>query len=191
MSLLGRLIMVADEWPELGSSIVVKLSHGWYHGTLEELDASVLVATDCVFRQCLARVQDPLYPSGEPQEPTVPYDCVQWGRATWPATRHLTHLIRTRQATKEMMGRAMELGLEHIVGVAVRCGANTYHLSWPARHHMIVQMLTQTASLNGEYEQGFWTSSERYCSRREAAILARDAGQTVVQRPQLFSEDLW
>jgi len=88
------------------------------------------------------------------------------------------------------MQLARELGVEHITGVAIRQQGRVYRLSWPARHHMILHLLSQTVGLD-DHDQGFWTSRDRYVSREEAAELARAAGQTVSQRQQLFSEDLW
>lgn len=188
----GRLIIDSTMRPELGSLVVIQLSHGWYYGSLIELGAFVLVGEDCNFIRCRAAVQDLLYPPDEPQEPPGHYDCLEWDRAMWAATRALTQQIRERSATQLMMERAQRLGVEHIVGVAVRHKGRVYQLSWPARHHTILHMLQQTVGLEGgEQDQGFWTSRGRYVSRQEGAALARAAGQTISRRFQLFSEDLW
>lgn len=198
VDLPGRLIVDSNARPELGSSVVVKLAHGWYYGSLLELGTSVLVGGDCNFIRCRAAVQDPMYPPGDPSEPHGHYDCLEWDRGMWAVTRKLIEEIRTGRQTYEMMQRAKASGLEHIVGVAIRVkdrtGDTVYHLGWPARHHTILHMLAQTIGLKdgvGEHDQGFWTSQDRYVSRREAAELARAAGQTVSRRTGLFSEDVW
>jgi hypothetical protein len=194
----GRLIVDTNVRPELGSEIVVKLAHGWYHGTILELGSSVLVGGDSNFIRCRAVVQDPMYLPGEPNEPEGQYDCLEWDRAMWSVTRKLIEEIRTSHQTYSMMQRAAASGLEHIVGVGIRVharlGSTVYQLSWPARHHTILHMLSQTIGVKesiGEHDQGFMTSSGRYVSRTEAAKIARAAGQTVSQRSSLFSEDLW
>lgn len=113
----------------------------------------------------------------------------------WATTRELNEYIRTSHGTYEMMERAKKSGLEYIEGVAIRRKGIVYRLGWPARHHTIIHMLSQTVGVNeniGEHDQGFFTNvGERYVSRREAADIARAAGQTVSQRTSLFSEDLW
>lgn len=193
----GRLFVTSSLLPQLGAEVVVKLAHGWYHGTVLELGPSVLVVNENNFFPCRAAVQDPLYPPGEPSEPEGHYDCLEWAHATWPVTRKLIEELRTSHQTHSMMRRAEAIGLEYIVGVAIRVqdrtGTVVYRLGWPARHHTILNMLSQTVGVGqvGEHDQGFWTSRERYVSRRQAADLARAAGQTVSQRSLLFSEDLW
>lgn len=186
----GRLIVDSNQRPELGSLVVIELPHGWYHGSLVELGVSTLVGESYHFIRCRAAVQDPMYPATEPQDPPGNYVCREWDRAMWATTRELTRRIREGRSTLEMMERAKEFGVEYITGVAIRQDGRVYQLGWPARHHTILHMLNQTIGLS-EHDQGFLTSLGRYVDRQEAAGLARAAGQTVSQRQQLFSEDLW
>ena len=43
----------------------------------------------------------------------------------------------------------------------------------------------------GEYIQGFLTNKNRFVDRKEAAIIAFDAGQIEKQKQTLYSEDLY
>ena len=82
-------------------------------------------------------------------------------------------------------------GIEHITHVAIQKEDKVYRLCWPARHHHVLHMLSQTVGDIGKHEQGFVTSTERFVTREEAAEIARAAGQTTMTRSMLFSEDVW
>ena len=43
----------------------------------------------------------------------------------------------------------------------------------------------------GKYESGFLTSQNRFVGRKEAAIIAFNAGQISYKKPRLYSEDIY
>jgi len=71
------------------------------------------------------------------------------------------------------------------------------------RHHDVISTVKALSNLRtvtfsedavGEFEQGFMTSLNRFVSRSEAALIAKEAGQLregVVSVQKLFSEDLY
>lgn len=61
------------------------------------------------------------------------------------------------------------------------------------RHHVcfVTIMHTFPNRDKNNIKQGFLTSDNRFVSRIEAAKIAYDCGQTEIQLPSLFSEDLW
>lgn len=89
---------------------------------------------------------------------------------------------------------------ERIVAVACRVDAPctdspagkfrvTVTLPWPARHHSILWGFGRVQP----DDQGFLTSAGRFVGRREAAEIAKAAGQVekLIAEPDLYSEDLW
>jgi hypothetical protein len=68
------------------------------------------------------------------------------------------------------------------------------------RHANIIAQMQATMGLRsvikgdnsvGYYEQGFLTSDNIFVDRFEAAKIAFESGQLKIQKPYLFSEDLW
>jgi hypothetical protein len=80
---------------------------------------------------------------------------------------------------------------EEIVRAAVRYDGIVWSLPRPARHHHIIAAHAVVTLRCGSGEQGFLTSEGRFVNRRAAAEIAWIAGQTAVERYELFSEDLW
>jgi hypothetical protein len=194
----GRLPLSSSPLPQVLDQCVVKLRHGWYAGFFTHVDPTLLHDSPVgPHYKCRVQINDDLYPKGDPWEPPdAYYECLAWGeQSMWELLAQVTRMMRTHASTHLMMQRAEKLGVEHIVGVAIRRKGVVYRLGWPARHHTILHMLCQTLGVEedlGEHDQGFWTSvDERYVSRQEAAVIARAAGQTVSTRSRLFSEDLW
>lgn len=95
----------------------------------------------------------------------------------------------------ERMDELRKQRVEHIVGVAIKVGDDVYRLMWPCRHCHVMHMLSQTLpdwlQREPRHVQGFITDADRFLNREEAANLARNNAQTVSQRRELYSEDLW
>lgn len=85
---------------------------------------------------------------------------------------------------------------ERIISVAISAFGVISSLPAPARHHDVLRKLYDfNPLLLGPDTQGFMTSAGRYVNRRDAAMIAIEAGQVVstdlISAPELFSEDLW
>lgn len=92
---------------------------------------------------------------------------------------------------------------ERIVAAAVQYRGITLSLQPPARHHTILQTMDilvgiSQDELHSAY-QGFLTSEGRYVNRVEAYYMAYKTNQFKgelasrrnMEKPELFSEDLW
>lgn len=84
-----------------------------------------------------------------------------------------------------------------IVAAAIMHGMQAWSLEPPARHHDVMRSMWEAGIQDpGKGEQGFLTEHGEFVGRREAAIIARNAGQIGGRKrtdpqDQLFSEDLW
>jgi hypothetical protein len=82
---------------------------------------------------------------------------------------------------------------ERIVAAAILYREMIITLPPPARHGTLIAVMTHAF---GEVDimprmQGFVTSTGRYVGRKEAALIAFDAGQITDLKPELYSEDVW
>ena len=64
-------------------------------------------------------------------------------------------------------------------------------------HHNIINTVVILSGLpmhhigNGDHDDGFLTSTNRFVGREEAARIALSAGQIAKPKPELYSEDLY
>jgi len=87
-----------------------------------------------------------------------------------------------------------------IIGVVIKdSSGKVFEGNKPKRHSDLVKNMAEFYK-NLSYDempkivfQGFITNDRKILSREEAYILARQNGQTMVERPggKLYSEDLW
>lgn len=84
---------------------------------------------------------------------------------------------------------------EYIIGVAIIVNDIIYKMNKPNRHHDLIHMVYEET---GEYvktqSQGFITNKDRYVTREEALIIAKQADQLLERHnhlTKLFSESLW
>ncbi len=85
---------------------------------------------------------------------------------------------------------------ETIVAAAIFHDGVTYWVMPPGRHHNVCHlMIEQGLTTDTMRLQGFVTSTGRFVDRREAAVIARNAGQLLLVKTNptdlLFSEDVW
>lgn len=83
---------------------------------------------------------------------------------------------------------------ERIISVAISSFGIVASLPAPARHGDVLRKLHDFNPLVvGAERQGFLTNAGRFVNRRDAAVLALEAGQVVklISPPELYSEDLW
>lgn len=84
---------------------------------------------------------------------------------------------------------------ERITGVALlREDGAMWSLPAPSRHFHLFALIAFQGTEAEPCEQGFSTSQGRFVDRKEAIVLAREAGQPIRKRDnptQLYSEDLW
>lgn len=85
---------------------------------------------------------------------------------------------------------------EEIRAAAILQEGHIYTLSPPARHPDIIHWMTHVLEVVPPVcgEQGFYTTRSRFVDRKDAAQLAREAGQlksALIAPPHLYSEDLW
>jgi hypothetical protein len=85
---------------------------------------------------------------------------------------------------------------EHIVRAAIRHEGDgmVYSMPRPNRHPNIIALLVKMGSRKPiKGAQGFVTSTGRFVDRKEAALIAKEAGQVtkLIAEPNLYSEDLW
>ena len=85
---------------------------------------------------------------------------------------------------------------ETIVAAAIEHEGTIYHVPPPGRHHHICHKMVLELGLpvNAQRNQGFLTNTGRFVGRREAADIARAAGQIIKKtgpENELFSEDVW
>ena len=85
--------------------------------------------------------------------------------------------------------------METIEAAAISHDGIVYSVPRPGRHHNVCHvMMAQGLPPETMRLQGFVTSTGRFVDRREAAIIARDAGQLLRKTNPtdlLFSEDVW
>jgi hypothetical protein len=94
----------------------------------------------------------------------------------------------------------MPIGLappETIDRAAIQYDGVVYSVARPGRHHNVIRSMVAQGLPNEAMRlqnQGFITSSGRFVDRKEAAIVARFAGQ-IIREPtppnMLTSEDVW
>ncbi len=93
--------------------------------------------------------------------------------------------------------RAFIKGDEFIVGVAIVVDGLRYELPMPKRHHHCIHLAWEDSGKSKMVvceSQGFITSLGRYVDRKEALIIARNAGQLLKRHfhaTELFSESVW
>lgn len=85
--------------------------------------------------------------------------------------------------------------VEKIDRAAIRHNGDVYVVLRPGRHHHIIRdMHARGLSAKATREQGFVTTTGRFVDRREAAAIAKAAGQIKEKTGPddvLFSEDVW
>lgn len=85
-----------------------------------------------------------------------------------------------------------------ITHVAIKYEDKVYALPAPARHHDVIREVARLngVGISGPDVQGFIDENDKFLTRREAFIAAKQSGQ-LARRPggyngdELFSEDLW
>ncbi|TPJ76842.1 hypothetical protein FJ422_29470 [Mesorhizobium sp. B2-6-3] len=83
---------------------------------------------------------------------------------------------------------------ERIISVAISAFGIVASLPAPARHGDVLRKLYDfNQTVIGGDAQGFLTNTGRYVNRRDAAVIALEAGQVdkLTAAPDLYSEDLW
>lgn len=83
---------------------------------------------------------------------------------------------------------------ERIISVAISAFGIVASLPAPARHGDVLHKLHHFNDMALPPDtQGFLTSAGRFVNRRDAAVLALEAGQLdkLHSPPELYSEDLW
>ncbi|TPJ70501.1 hypothetical protein [Mesorhizobium sp. B2-6-7] len=83
---------------------------------------------------------------------------------------------------------------ERIISVAISAFGIVASLPAPARHGDVLRKLYDfNQTVVGGDAQGFLTNTGRYVNRRDAAVIALEAGQVdkLTAAPDLYSEDLW
>lgn len=90
--------------------------------------------------------------------------------------------------------------VETIKAAAIRHpDGRVFFLGRPMRHHDVIRHVVDVLKLGpvtGAWEQGFWTSRDRFVRRAPALLIARRAGQLEGRKKtppetHLFSEDVW
>ena len=87
-------------------------------------------------------------------------------------------------------------GLVTIVASAVKTDKKVWSLLAPNRHHHVLRLIADSnESRNFETEvEGFLDSNGKFLTRKEAMIIALEAGQVLNHdnlKEELFSEDVW
>lgn len=88
------------------------------------------------------------------------------------------------------------------VAIKAKTDDKVWSLEKPNRHHNVIWLMRENGYAKGWMgEQGFVTDKGTFVSRREAMVIAAEAGQLNPERAkdsghpgtlgQLFSEDLW
>lgn len=81
---------------------------------------------------------------------------------------------------------------ETITDVAIVIGKKVYVLPKPKRHSDIIKIMADLKTpVFQESQQGFFTSKNRFVSRKEAAQIAFSSGQITKEIVELHSEDVW
>lgn len=82
-----------------------------------------------------------------------------------------------------------------IVAAAILQDGVVYSVSRPGRHHNVIRMMYESGNPQEEgHVQGFVTNEGIFVDRKDAYIIARDAGQILDKTfpsDTLFSEDVW
>lgn len=83
-----------------------------------------------------------------------------------------------------------------IVAAAMRVGDLTISMRPPARHHDLIKWIAEHfgSEIIHPDDQGFLDSNGDFRERRQAKVIARDAGQLLPDADRdglLYSEDVW
>lgn len=94
-----------------------------------------------------------------------------------------------------MSSTAREGAPETIEAAAIRVEGTVYSVPRPGRHHDVFKVMPRQHLRSSHIDgQGFVTSTGRFVDRKEAAVIARAAGQ-LIREPtphyMLTSEDVW